>query len=101
VSGEGWYDPGLDVDAASKYIDAEDGNQIRKWGTQTHTAQGWGIIVAEEFGELIHAINDYYFEHPGDPLRHLSNIQKEAVQLATLALKVRQMAGREMARRTP
>jgi len=62
---------------------AEDKRQIEKWGYQEHSAPEWVTIIAEEFGELAHAISEYMHREG-----KLSDIEKEAVQVATLSLKI-------------
>lgn len=64
----------------------ESEKQIGKWGIQTHTPFEWMTITTEELGELAKAIAD--FEHrDGDK----KDIIKEAIQTATLCLKIAEM----------
>lgn len=79
-------DPGV-----SKYdiflIEKESARQIEIWGIQRRTAFEWLTYLAEEVGELAAAISEFIYRD-GDP----ENISKEAVQVATLALKIAKMA---------
>lgn len=61
----------------------ENGVQVRKWGVQIHTSFEWLTHTAEELGSLAKAIGE--FEHrEGSPER----VVDEAIQVATLALKI-------------
>lgn len=61
----------------------EDLAQIDKWGRQSHHMFEWLAYITEELGELSQAISEYWYRG-GKP----EDISKEAVQVATLALKV-------------
>ena len=74
-------DKGL-CDKALSMIVAEDLKQRGIWGEQIHHSHRWLTILTEEVGELGKAILE---ENPID-------IEKEAVQVATLALKIAWMA---------
>jgi hypothetical protein len=41
----------------------ERNHQDAKWGEQNHHADKWGMIIAEEFGEMCQQINEFGF-HP-------------------------------------
>jgi len=60
--------------------------QQKKWGIQTHSAFEWLTYTAEELGSLAKAIGEYEYRY-GTKQR----IVKEAIQLATLALKIAEM----------
>ncbi len=60
--------------------------QIKKWGIQTHDPFEWLAYTTEELGELSEAIQEY--EYRDGPMEE---IVKEAVQVATLALKIAEM----------
>ena len=64
----------------------ESENQIRKWGIQDHTPAEWLMFLTEEHGELAEAIAEWQFRD-GNPV----NVIKEAIQVATLALKIAEM----------
>ena len=66
----------------------EDRLQIEKWGVQTHTPAEWGLIYAEELGELCKELCRAHFDSSVDGRA----IRKEAIQAATLALKIAEMA---------
>ncbi len=60
---------------------------MAKWGIQDRTSFEWLTFLAEEVGELAEAINEY--EYRGG----LSvSVFKEAIQVATLALKIAEMS---------
>jgi len=79
-------DNGLGEEALDM-LAAEDIAQIDKWGHQAHATFEWYAIIGEEFGELGKAILE------GD----LEASEKEATQLATLALKYAYMVRKERA----
>jgi hypothetical protein len=64
----------------------EHANQIAKWGVQTHSAFEWLTYTAEELGSLAKAIGEH--EYRGGPKER---IVSEAIQVATLALKIAEM----------
>lgn len=64
----------------------ESEKQITKWGIQTHTLFEWCNYTTEELGELAKAIAEYHYRG-GD----IVEIKKEAIQVATLALKIAAM----------
>lgn len=74
-------DLGLDTGALDK-IAAEDLNQRGIWGNQMHHTHRWNTILGEEVGELAKAILE----------ENLEEIEKEGIQVATLALKISHMA---------
>lgn len=67
----------------------EDANQLRKWGVQTHTLAEWAVIIAEEEGELQKEMCEAHFR-PAEA--DYSALRAEAIQVATLALKIARMA---------
>ena len=77
-------DRGLCSEALDK-ISAEDVRQRAKWGEQWHEASMWYVILGEEFGELGKAILE----------EESVDIIAEAVQVATLALKIAWMEERQ------
>lgn len=64
----------------------ESDKQIKKWGIQAHTLFEWCNYTTEELGELAKAIAEYHYRD-GD----IVEIKKEAIQVATLALKIAAM----------
>jgi NTP pyrophosphatase (non-canonical NTP hydrolase) len=60
--------------------------QLEKWGVQDHDPFQWLAFALEELGELSEAISEYHFCQ-GDT----SDVVKEAVQVATLCLKIAEM----------
>ena len=79
-------DPGI-----SKYdiflIEKEYERQLEKWGIQRVRLFEWLTYLVEEVGELADAIIKYTYRD-GTP----EEIMEEAVQAATLALKIAKMA---------
>lgn len=66
----------------------ERNRQDYKWGEQNHAPEWWLAILGEEYGELAQAILETHFDaNPdGSPHGGISNIRKEAVQCAAVAL---------------
>lgn len=64
----------------------ENARQIQRWGTQDHDPYCWFTILSEEVGELAQAI--LQSECEGIPHQQ---IVKEAIQTATLAIKIAEM----------
>jgi len=64
-------------------IQNENENQVEKWGIQCVTAFEWLTYTTEELGELAQAIKEYEYRDGT-----AEQIVKEAIQLATLALKI-------------
>lgn len=64
----------------------ENRSQLQKWGVQTHTPAEWMLYTTEELGELARAISEYEYRQ-GDK----ENVINEAIQVATLALKIAEM----------
>jgi len=64
----------------------ESENQVRKWGVQIHTAFEWLTYTTEELGELAEAISEYEYR---DGTKE--QVIKEAIQVATLTLKIAEM----------
>ena len=65
----------------------ENSNQLLKWGIQIHTPFEWLTYTTEELGELAQAISEYEYRNGTK-----EQIVKEAIQVATLALKIAEMA---------
>jgi len=64
----------------------ESARQVGKWGVQDRHPFEWLAYLAEEFGEVSKAINEaVYRQGPA------SDVVTEAVQVATLALKIAEM----------
>lgn len=60
--------------------------QVRKWGIQTRTPFEWMTYLTEEVGELAKAINEVQYRE-----EVARKVIKEAIQAATLALKIAEM----------
>ena len=63
--------------------------QYGKWGKQDRTLFEWMAYLTEEVGELIEAISKFAYR---DGV--VEDIQKEATQVAALALKIRTIVNR-------
>jgi hypothetical protein len=74
-------------------VDMENKKQLEKWGVQYHDPCEWLAITAEEFGEMSQAIVEYRFgQHEG---WQTAKVVKEAIQTATLCLKIAEMFNQE------
>jgi len=77
-------------------VACENRRQINKWGVQSHNIAEWHLIIAEEFGELSKEMLAEHFEgdsyNPSDRIALRSRLENEAIQLATLAMKIAEMA---------
>lgn len=60
--------------------------QIKKWGIQTHSLFEWQNYTIEELGELAKAISEHQYRNG-----NWHDIYKEAIQVATLSLKIAEM----------
>ena len=91
---------GLEVNRMNQYTDQkldnfytllplitiENRNQLKKWGVQTHSSFEWLAYLTEEVGEVSKAISEYEYRNGTK-----EEIVKEAIQAATLALKIAEM----------
>lgn len=76
-------------------------SQILRWGVQEHTVAEWAVILAEEAGELQKEMCEFHFalklpetRAKADKLLGIRlRLYREAIQEATLALKVAEMLG--------
>ena len=64
-------------------VKEENLRQIKKWGIQNRDPFEWLAYTTEELGELSNAISEYLYR---DGQR--SQVVKEAIQTATLCLKI-------------
>lgn len=69
-----------------KLLKKENESQLRKWGIQNHSPFEWLAYTIEELGELSGAISEKEYRNGGN-----GDVIKEAVQVATLALKIAEM----------
>ncbi len=67
-------------------IKHENLSQLNKWGIQIHSSFEWLTYTSEELGELAKAISEYEYRNGTK-----NAVVKEAIQLATLALKIAEM----------
>ena len=65
---------------------SESDRQIKKWGIQDRHPFEWLAYTTEELGELSKAISEYIYRNG-----LVCNVIGEAIQLATLALKIAEM----------
>jgi len=68
-------------------IFAEHERQINKWGRQVRSIFEFLAYLTEELGELSKAISEAVYRN-----KDIQEIEKEAIQVATLALKIANMA---------
>jgi len=73
-------------DRLMRMVKDEHNNQVRKWGIQTHTPFEWLTYTTEELGSLAKAIGEYEYR---DGTKN--KIISEAIQVATLSLKIAEM----------
>ena len=78
------------IDWIVEQVEKENISQIQKWGIQIRSSFEWMTYTIEELGELAEAINEY--EYRGG-LRE--KVVSEAIQVATLALKIAEMHKKE------
>lgn len=64
----------------------ENAKQVEKWGVQAHSAFEWLTYTTEELGELAKAISEHEYREGTK-----EKVMSEAIQVATLALKVAEM----------
>lgn len=69
-------------------VEEENRRQLEKWGAQTHTPAEWFLIMVEELGELGKEVCSAHF----DSSMNVPAIRREAIQFATVALKIAEMA---------
>lgn len=67
-------------------IDEENKRQLREWGIQCRSPFEWLTYLVEEVGELAEAISESYYRD-----KNKISIRNEAIQAATLALKIAEM----------
>jgi hypothetical protein len=71
-----------------KMVLEENNRQLDKWGYQDHDAFYWMVFLTEEVGELAAEIADSHWDR-GDATD--ATVAMEAIQVATLALKIAEM----------
>lgn len=76
----------LSIDSIKTDIISENIRQLNKWGVQTHSIFEWLAYITEELGELSNAISECYYRKG-----KLKEIKEEAIQVATLSLKIVEM----------
>ena len=67
-------------------IYAENLRQLEKWGVQDHPPFEWLGYATEELGETAQAIGDFLYREGST-----EDVVKEAIQTATLMLKIAEM----------
>lgn len=67
----------------------ENEHQIEKWGVQERSPFEWMCFLTEEVGELAEAISEHEYREG-----RAEDIYKEAIQVATLTLKIAEMCTR-------
>ena len=79
-------DIGLDNKWIIRNVQQESARQILKWGYQIHTVFEWLTYTTEELGSLAKAISENEYRNGSK-----EKVVSEAVQVATLALKIAKM----------
>lgn len=79
------------IDVILSFIKKENERQIKKWGIQTHNAVVWDTILNEEVGELTKDMLQIYKSEPEKIQQHFDSAFREAIQVATLSLKIAEM----------
>ena len=67
-------------------IEKENFRQIAKWGNQVHSMFEWQNYLTEEVGELAKAIAENEYRDG-----KIEDVYDEAIQVATLAIKIAMM----------
>jgi len=67
-------------------VQQENQRQLEKWGIQDHSPFEWMAFITEEVGEMAEAISECHYRGGT-----LEDVTKEAIQAATLCLKVAEM----------
>lgn len=70
----------------------ENTRQLQKWGVQTRSWFEWLAYLTEETGEVAKAVSEHVYRQGS-----LLEVRKEAIQVATLALKIAEMTFAEEA----
>ena len=68
------------------WVEEEHQRQIDKWGVQSKSPFEWMTNLTEEVGELAQAITEAEYNNVC-----IEDVRKEAIQVATLALKIAEM----------
>jgi len=76
----------LETGKVMPLVYAENLRQLEKWGVQDHDPFQWLAFTLEELGETSDAITEWHFRG-GKP----EDVVKEAIETATLALKIAEM----------
>lgn len=71
-----------------KMVLEENQRQLEKWGEQDHSPFHWMTFLTEEVGETAQAIGDSHWGRDG---KTDGDVALEAIQVATLALKIAEM----------
>jgi NTP pyrophosphatase (non-canonical NTP hydrolase) len=66
---------------------SENSRQLKKWDVQDRSPFEWLAYLSEEVGELSEAISEHHYDRGGQ----LCDVYTEAIQVATLALKIAEM----------
>lgn len=64
----------------------ENVRQLEKWGIQDHSPAEWLMFTTEELGEMAEAIGEWQYREG-----LAEEVVKEAIQTATLCLKIAEM----------
>ena len=75
------------IDSLVLAVVNEGKKQVSKWGIQDRSSFEWMTYLTEEVGELAEAISEYEYRGAA-----AARIWDEAIQVATLALKIAEMS---------
>ena len=78
-----------DIDDLVHLVLLESQSQVDTWGVQEHSMETWMLFLTEEVGELAAAMGECRFRYGA-----LIDVTTEAIQVATLALKIASMTRR-------
>ncbi len=76
------------IEILKKAVLKENERQLEKWGVQNVSPFEWMTYLVEEVGELAEAISEAEYRKGT-----FDDIYKEAIQVATLALKIAEITG--------
>jgi len=74
------------IDELTAMVLTENSRQLNLWGVQDRTAFEWMCYLTEEVGEMAEAVSENQYRQG-----NCHDVVKEAIQVATLALKLAEM----------
>lgn len=76
------------LDKLTEAVILESKYQVLKWGIQDVLPSEWMMFLTEELGELAEAISEFQYREGT-----IKSVTHEAIQVATLSLKIAEMYG--------